>query len=315
MARAPFLTSVEQAKVDVMHQLGLKLHEMSRQLGRSRNAIRRYVNDPINYGKNQKQFAGRQKKLTSREERNIIKTVSNSPKSLNEVKRELNLCVCRSTVHNVINRSNTIVRQKMMKVPKMTSEHKEKRLKFVKVNMATKWENIVFSDEKKWNLDGPDGNRSYWRDIRKDPQMFSKRNFGGGSLIIWGAFCNGKKLDLQFITTKENSVSYQSTLQKAIVPFFRNRRNTHIFQQDNASIHVSNSTRDYPDLNPIENLWGILARRVYRHGKQFNTIQDLKVAIKAEWDAITEAELKTLVASMPNRVIEVIQKHGGETNY
>uniref|UniRef100_A0A8R1E6W0 HTH_Tnp_Tc3_1 domain-containing protein n=1 Tax=Caenorhabditis japonica TaxID=281687 RepID=A0A8R1E6W0_CAEJA len=54
MARVPFLTPAEQAKVDVMHQLGLKLHEMSRQLGRSRNAIRRYATDPINYGKKQK---------------------------------------------------------------------------------------------------------------------------------------------------------------------------------------------------------------------------------------------------------------------
>uniref|UniRef100_A0A8R1IT50 HTH_Tnp_Tc3_1 domain-containing protein n=1 Tax=Caenorhabditis japonica TaxID=281687 RepID=A0A8R1IT50_CAEJA len=54
MARVPFLTPAEQAKVDVMHQLGLKLHEMSRQLGSSRNAIRRYATDPINYGKKQK---------------------------------------------------------------------------------------------------------------------------------------------------------------------------------------------------------------------------------------------------------------------
>uniref|UniRef100_A0A8R1E8R4 HTH_Tnp_Tc3_1 domain-containing protein n=1 Tax=Caenorhabditis japonica TaxID=281687 RepID=A0A8R1E8R4_CAEJA len=54
MARAPFLTPAEQANVDVMHQLGLKLHEMPRQLGRSRNAICRYVNDAINHGKKQK---------------------------------------------------------------------------------------------------------------------------------------------------------------------------------------------------------------------------------------------------------------------
>uniref|UniRef100_A0A8R1EH88 HTH_Tnp_Tc3_1 domain-containing protein n=1 Tax=Caenorhabditis japonica TaxID=281687 RepID=A0A8R1EH88_CAEJA len=44
----------EQATVDVMQQLGLKLHEMPRQLGRSRNAIRRYVNNPINHRKKQK---------------------------------------------------------------------------------------------------------------------------------------------------------------------------------------------------------------------------------------------------------------------
>uniref|UniRef100_A0A8R1ESV5 HTH_Tnp_Tc3_1 domain-containing protein n=1 Tax=Caenorhabditis japonica TaxID=281687 RepID=A0A8R1ESV5_CAEJA len=64
-----------------------------------------------------------------------------------------------------------------------------------------------------------------------------------------------------------------------------------------------------------ENLFGILVRHVYRHGKQLNIIQDLKDATKAEWDPITEAELKTLVVHMPNRVIEVIQKFGGDTKY
>uniref|UniRef100_A0A8R1EAT7 HTH_Tnp_Tc3_1 domain-containing protein n=1 Tax=Caenorhabditis japonica TaxID=281687 RepID=A0A8R1EAT7_CAEJA len=54
MARSAFLTPAEQANVDVMHQLGRKLHEMPRQLGRSRDAIRCYVNDLINYGKKQK---------------------------------------------------------------------------------------------------------------------------------------------------------------------------------------------------------------------------------------------------------------------
>uniref|UniRef100_A0A8R1EGC9 HTH_Tnp_Tc3_1 domain-containing protein n=1 Tax=Caenorhabditis japonica TaxID=281687 RepID=A0A8R1EGC9_CAEJA len=42
---------------------------------------------------------------------------------------------------------------------------------------------------------------------------------------------------------------------------------------------------------------------------------DLKDVIKAEWDASTEAELKMLVARMPNRVIKVIQTNGGDINY
>ncbi|CAS00064.1 Protein CBG26279 [Caenorhabditis briggsae] len=303
---------------------------MSRQLTRSRNVIRKYLADPLHYEKKLKESAGRPRKLTSRQERSILKSVSNSPKSLNDVKNELKLPVHKSTVGRIIKRSGVIVRQKMAKVPKMTDAHKAARLNFVKNNLTTKWENIVFSDEKKWNLDGPDGNRNYWRDLRKDPQLFSRRNFGGGSVMTWGAFCNGKKLELQFITTKENSATYQATLQKAVAPFFRNRRHTHTFQQDNASIHTSTSTRNWfvskrikvlewpacsPDLNPIENIWGILVRRVHRNGRQFKTVQELKDAIQAEWDALTDAELKNLVASMSSRIVEVIQNNGGETKY
>lgn len=55
---------------------------------------------------------------------------------------------------------------------------------------------VMFSDEKKWNLDGPDGFDGYWRDLRKEPQYFSKRNFGSGSLMVWGAI--SYKVHLKF---------------------------------------------------------------------------------------------------------------------
>ncbi|ETV98914.1 hypothetical protein H310_08403 [Aphanomyces invadans] len=43
------------------------------------------------------------------------------------------------------------------------------------------------------------------------------------------------------------------------------------------------------DLNPIENVWGFLARAVYRNGHQYDSVEDLKRQIAIEWERITLA--------------------------
>ncbi|CAD6185082.1 unnamed protein product [Caenorhabditis auriculariae] len=108
------------------------------------------------------------------------------------------------------------------------------------------------------------------------------------------------------------------------------RRANMIYQQDNASVHASNSTLAWfaaknvvlldwsaciPDLNPVENLWSVLVRRVYANGKQYTTVNYLKRAIRAEWDGLDKSLLQSLVGSMPNRIFEVAQKQGGITHY
>ncbi|CAD6187963.1 unnamed protein product [Caenorhabditis auriculariae] len=169
--------------------------------------------------------------------------------------------------------------------------HKNERLQFARSNMATEWNEIIFSDEKKFNFDGPDGYAHYWRDLRKDPMYFSKKNFGGGSLMVWAAFCGNGTVALSFIETRTNSQDYQQLLAQHLLPYLRRRRRAiMIYQQDNASVHASNSTLACPDLNPVENLWSVLVRRVYANAKQYTTVNDLKRAIRVEWDA----ELRSL---------------------
>jgi len=53
------------------------------------------------------------------------------------------------------------------------------------VEYGGRWNSIIFSDEKKFNLDGPDGYQYYWRDLRKEKETYFTRHSGGGSVMVW----------------------------------------------------------------------------------------------------------------------------------
>ena len=61
-----------------------------------------------------------------------------------------------------------------------------------------------------------------------------------------------------------------------------------------------------PDLNPIENLWGIVARQVYSQGKQYDSKVSFAGAIMKSWSEIDDQTVKSLIGSMKNRCIQVI---------
>ncbi len=101
-----------------------------------------------------------------------------------------------------------------------------------------------------------------------------------------------------------------------------------IFQQDLAPAHTDKGTKswfnDYgvtvlnwpansPDLNPTENLWGILKRKT--RDTRLNNADDLKAAIKATWASITPEQCHGLITSMPRRIDAVIHAKGGPTKY
>ncbi len=165
-----------------------------------------------------------------------------------------------------------------------------------------------------------------------EPRYFSKRGFGGGSVMVWAGFSAfGKITPLVFVTYRMNSKDYQNVLENNLLPYMRRFPSIRfIYQQDNARIHVSTdtegwlkkkkvSTLDWParssDLNPMENLWGILVRDVYADCRQYGNVNQLKEAIQRAWDRVPLDQLSRLVKSMPNRMIQVIERHGKVTDY
>jgi len=53
-----------------------------------------------------------------------------------------------------------------------------------------------------------------------------------------------------------------------------------------------------PYLNPIENLWGVLVRKVYEGGKQFQFIEELKSPVLLSLEVIGKRTLENLVNSI-----------------
>ena len=72
---------------------------------------------------------------------------------------------------------------------------------------------------KKIKLDRPDGAAYYWHDLRKEEQIFSKRQQGGGSLMVWAGFVNGGKTNLAFPTGRMKANDYQDLLDTHLLPF------------------------------------------------------------------------------------------------
>jgi transposase len=98
-----------------------------------------------------------------------------------------------------------------------------------------------------------------------------------------------------------------------------------VFQQDNASPHRATATLSAleeeeisvlswpalsPDLNPVENLWAILVRRVYAEGRSYQSDDELWEGILAAARTVTVEEVRALIASMPTRLTKLLTNHG-----
>ena len=68
-----------------------------------------------------------------------------------------------------------------------------------------------------------------------------------------------------------------------------------------------------PDLNPIENLWADLARRVEQF--QCPTMEILQDIVAEEWAKTPKEYLCKHARSMPERCQAVIEAHGDHTKF
>ena len=146
--------------------------------------------------------------------------------------------------------------------------------------------------------------------------------------MVWGAISSSGLGTLTIVRGNINAIRYIQVLQDNLLPLLDEFplavRNNLVFQQDNAPPHRAIITRNFlhdegiavtfwpplsPDLNPIENVWGILKRFVRQ--KRPETLTELEEVVMNAWNTIVTRKLcRNLFGSMRSRLLNVLAHRG-----
>ena len=214
----------------------------------------------------------------------------------------------------------------------LSKKHKECRLKLITRWMTENhpWEKTIFSDEKRFSLDGPDDWRTYA--MKNEEINRQQRQCGGGSIMIWLMTLPNGLLSYKVIAGKFNSDSYIDMMKMSVVPIMKlNFGNDFWLQEDNASVHKSAKVKHFmlqssikilewpaksPDLNITEDIWKLISEQVY-DGPQFLNINQLKTKLKNVIDDINQHQREKvfdLYKSIRSRLCKVLIKRGALYN-
>jgi len=193
------------------------------------------------------------------------------------------------------------------------------------------WSRVMFSDETHFYL-GHHGKEYVQRPVGAalDPKYTLKTERLEGKVSLWGCICAGGLGHAELYVDSLDARKYQSILSLNLVSSARQfwPKGQWWFQQDNATPHTAATSQVWfhnhgvdlidwpawsPDLNPIENLWNDLKRRVYAHHAQ--TMEELEHWIGVEWQATDLNFISHICRSMPHRLELLRDSCGHKISY
>lgn len=285
--------------------------------------------------------SGRHRLTTARTDRHLIRMIKKERKRTatsiqNEVTQLIDHPVSRQTINLRLIRGDYRARRPLRK-PKRNERQKRARRQWAEAYRNwtdQQWRRVVFTDESCFELRHVDRRMRVRRltgEAMRSDCIDETVAHGGGNVQVWGAITMDAKSDLVVLVTTITGQSYRLLLEQCALPFARQRLGNHFYyQDDNAPPHRSGAVKAFlaqegiqclpwpaqsPDLNVIEHMWDELGRRIQKRDPPPNTLQQLRGALKEEWDAIPQAYVRKLVRSMPDRVKAVLKSKGSHTRF
>ncbi|GFX02730.1 transposable element Tcb2 transposase [Trichonephila clavipes] len=286
-------TTIEERKLVIkLSNEGKSQRNIVKVVGRSVNCIQKILQKFKKTGMlANNEGRGRKKIVNSITERRVIHQVKidskiSAPKIAASTSDTLGRSVSAETVRRVLRKAGYNGRVARKK-PLIGKRNRVKRLKFAKEHILKPqqfWNEVIFSDESKFNIFGSDGRRMVWRkpNTSHHPKHTIRNvKHGGGSVM------------------QDNDPKHTAFVVKEWLLYHcRNQLNT---------------PPQSPDLNVIENLWSHLERAVQKH--QITSNKQLKSVLQEEWLNIAPETTRHLEESMPRRLEAVISAKGYATKY
>lgn len=197
------------------------------------------------------------------------------------------------------------------------------------------WDRVVFTDEKTFQSTYNGQIRVYRPDnTRFEERYTSSLAFRSGrfSVNVWGWISVHGPGVCWRVEGRFNALNYINILENVMLPSTEQiyPNNTFIYQQDNCPVHTANRVTDWflnhnvevlpfpafsPDINPIENVWGIIVKNIYKRNFRPQNSNELWEIIHDCWENLDPNIISTTIQSMPNRLTQIIEKDGYMTKY
>ena len=322
-------------------------HRVARELGRDKRFVERWAKraDTGN-----KAGGGRKKLLGHRAVQRAVELASEGVKEFGAGAVAKRLCrdgytsrtVSRQTVCRALKRRGIKVLATHRRPP-LSEKHKAARVDWAKQNSNQDFDRVVAIDSSiqraPWQHDS---NHRRWQAASQERRSVEVHKHPN-QLHVYGAVCSKGASDLVEVTGttglkpfKDKTVrgvtaeEYIQVIDNLIVPFGNAcyPGESWTVLEDGASVHkakvvvrhwatqhphvhVLRTAPCSPDLNPIENCWGMLQSS--RAGLPMNTMLQLRTSVHMDWQKLGQNQelMQRLFAGMPGRLQKTIDLQGG----